>query len=147
VGYICAPPQIMEWLLIYQTVSQLSGTSVSERVVYQLLSQGGYRHHCAQLRSKLDECRQTVIEALTALGCTVEHEPGAGMYVWAALPHKLDALSLADELLKQGHLLAPGGLFSSTGASSKMRFNISRTLDSPALPALGHLIERRTHGA
>jgi DNA-binding transcriptional MocR family regulator len=148
VGYVCANPQFLEWLQVYRTVSEISATSVSERVVYQLLSQGGYRHHCTQLRGRLDECRQPVVDALAALGCTVEAETNAGMYVWATLPHDLDAMSVADELLKQGHLLAPGDLFSlSKRARSQMRFNVSRTLDSPALPALARAIEARKGGA
>lgn len=141
VGYVCANSKILEWLQVYRTVSEISATSVSERVVYQLLSQGGYRHHCTQLRSRLDECRQPVVEALSSLGCSVEQGANAGMYVWATLPRELDAMSVADELLKQGHLLAPGNLFSSTKLGrSTMRFNISRTLDSPALPALARAI-------
>lgn len=144
VGYVCANPQVLEWLQVYRTVSEISATSVNERVVYQLLSQGGYRHHCAQLRGRLDECRQPVVEALAALGCSVEQETNAGMYVWATLPHELDAMPVANELLRQGHLLAPGALFSlSQRAMSQMRFNVSRTLDSPALPALERAI--KTH--
>jgi len=92
--------------------------------------------------------RTPVVDALAALGCTVEAETNAGMYVWATLPHDLDAMSVADELLKQGHLLAPGDLFSlSKRARSQMRFNVSRTLDSPALPALARAIEARKGGA
>ncbi|NVD71003.1 PLP-dependent aminotransferase family protein [Duganella sp. BJB1802] len=144
VGYLCAAPKFIEWLMVYRTVSEIAGTSVSERIVYQLLSQGSYRHHCAQLRGRLDEYRQPVIEALRGLGCGVEREPHAGMYVWASLPYGLNAVSLSDELFKQGHLLAPGDLFSSAPtAASNMRFNVSRTLDTPALPALRRLIEER----
>lgn len=148
VGYVCASPEILEWLQIYRTVSEIAATSVSERVVYQLLSQGGYRHHCTQLRSRLDECRQPAIEALGALGCRVDREPDAGMYAWATLPHDLDAVAVADDLLKQGHLLAPGRLFSDANeAHSRMRFNISRTLGSPALPALARAIAAHTGAA
>lgn len=60
------------------------------------------------------------------------------------LSHDLDAMPVADELLKQGHLLAPGDLFSGAKrARSKMRFNVSRTLYSPALPALARALETR----
>ncbi|PKB13807.1 DNA-binding transcriptional regulator, MocR family, contains an aminotransferase domain [Janthinobacterium sp. OK676] len=144
VGYMCANAKILDWLQVYRTVSEIAAQSVGERVIYQLLSQGSYRHHCAQLRSRLDECRQPVIESLGALGCTVDLDTSVGMYVWATLPHDLDAMPVADELLKQGHLLAPGVLFSpERHAASKMRFNVSRTLASPALPALERLIKAR----
>lgn len=56
-GYVCANPKFLEWLQVYRAVSEIAATPVSERVIYRLLSQGGYRHHCAQLRGRLDECR------------------------------------------------------------------------------------------
>lgn len=65
------------------------------------------------------------------------------MYVWATLREGLTALSVADEVFKQGHLLAPGNLFSCL-ATLKIRFNISRTLNSPVLPALQYVIKMRT---
>lgn len=142
-GFVSANQKLMDWLTIYRTVSEISGTSVNERVLYQLLSQGGYRHHCTQVRTRLDACRQPVIQQLLDLGCEVEHPPSEGMYVWATLPGAVASLTLADELLKKGHLVAPGPLFSSTARHrSKMRFNISRTLDSPVLPDLAQLLRR-----
>lgn len=147
IGYICASQKIMEWLLVYRTVSEISGSAINERVLYQLLSNGSYRHHCTQLRNRLDECRQAAIEQLTGIGCSVEQPPAEGMYVWAGLPDDMAALPLADALLKEGHLVAPGPLFSSSPAHhSKMRFNISRTMNSPVLAGLARLITARRCG-
>jgi hypothetical protein len=51
---------------------------------------------------------------------------------------------LADELLKQWHLLAPGDLLSSSlHARLTMRFNVSRTQDCPTLPALALALKAR----
>lgn len=142
-GYVSANQKIMHSLTIYRTVTEISGPSVNERVLYQLLSQGGYRHHCAQVRTRLDACRQPVIQQLADLGCDIEHPPSEGMYVWATLPGAVNSFALADELLKKGHLVAPGPLFSSSAKHrSKMRFNISRTLDSPMLPDLAQLLRQ-----
>ncbi|MGV7207873.1 PLP-dependent aminotransferase family protein [Oxalobacteraceae bacterium A2-2] len=142
VGYVCASQKVIDWLVVYRTVSQIAGTSLNERVVYQLLSQGSYRHHAAQLRARLDACRQPVIEQLGAFGCGVAHAPDAGMYVWANLPGGANATTLAARLGEEGHLMAPGELFTSNQAyRSHMRFNISRTLGSPALPALARLLK------
>ena len=144
-GYICANQQIMDWLLVYRTVCEISGSAINERVLYQLLSHGGYRHHCAQLRSRLDECRQPVIQQLTDIGCSIDHQPSEGMYLWVTLPDKMKSLALADELLKSGHLTAPGPLFSSESVNaSRMRFNISRTLGSPLIADLSRLFKART---
>ena len=140
-GFVCANPELMERLLVYKTVSHISGVSTVERLIYQLLTQGSYRHHCAQLRSRLDELRQPVMNQLNEIGCTFEYTPNAGMYVWATLPGNADAESIAETMYQQGHLMAPGVLFSAVESNrSKMRFNISRTLDSPAIPALARLL-------
>jgi len=139
-GYVCANPKIMEWLLVYRSVTQISSCSFGERAVYQLLSQGSYRHHCAQLRSRLDACRQPVVDQLQAIGCTIDDVPDAGMYVWATLPETALAHKIAETMYHQGHLMAPGDLFASD-RQQKMRFNISRTLDSPALPVLAKLLK------
>lgn len=141
VGYVCAKQKVLDWLIVYRTVSEIAGTSLNERVVYQLLSQGSFRHHCTQLRARLDECRRPVIEQLQALGCTVGAPPDAGMYVWATLPGGADATALARRMADEGHLMAPGEFFCSAPEHrSAMRFNIGRTLGSPALPALGRLL-------
>lgn len=141
-GYVCARPDIMERLLVYRTVSHISGLQSIDKAIYQLLSQGSYRHHCAQLRSRLDALRQPVMAQLADIGCTFDHTPEAGMYVWAKLPGEANAARLAETLYQQGHLMAPGRLFSSDeGDHDRMRFNISRTLDSPALPALAKLLK------
>ena len=142
VGFVCANPDIMERLLVYKTVSQISNSPVIEKNIYQILSQGSYRHHCTQLRNRLDELRQPVINQLETIGCSVEHTPDAGMYVWARLPGGADAEIIAETMYQQGHLMAPGMLFAGIDANhDKMRFNIGRTLDSPALPALARLLK------
>lgn len=142
VGYVCAKQEVLDWMVVYRTVSQIAGTSLNERVVYQLLSQGTYRHHATQLRARLDECRQPVIEKLAALGCGVAQPPDAGMYVWASLPGGANAATVAARLAEDGHLMAPGEFFTSNEAyRSHMRFNIGRTLGSPALPALARMLK------
>ena len=141
-GFLCAEPAFLERLLVCKAVSQLSGPPMTDKVVYQILSQGSYRHHCAQLRSRLDDLRLPVMTQLQNIGCTFDHFSEVGMYLWASLPGKADAKKISETMYKQGHLMAPGSLFSSDPAHRhKMRFNISRTLDSPALPALAKLLK------
>lgn len=143
VGFICGPGDIMEWLLVYRSVAGIAAPQLGERVVYQFLAEGTYRHHCMQLRMRLDQCRQAVADKLIGLGCSFDHVPDAGMYLWATLPDELDAGGMADTLHEQGHQFAPGNLFLSMDNhqfNRKMRFNIARTLGSPALTAFEALL-------
>lgn len=141
VGYIVANAERLEWILAHKIASSIAGASLSERVVYRLLSQGGYRHHCTQLRSRLDELRLPLIEQLRGHGFEIAHIPVGGMYVCAHLPDREDATSVAERMLEQGHLMAPGMLFSSDARwKSVMRFNVGNSYNSPALPALIKLL-------
>jgi DNA-binding transcriptional MocR family regulator len=144
VGYLAASPERIEWILAHKIAANIANSSLSERVVYRLLSQGGYRHHCAQLRSRLDELRLPLVEQLVKHGFDIDYVPSGGMYVCARLPGKADATDVATRMLEQGHLMAPGGMFSHTEQwKTSMRFNVGHSLDSPALPALVKLLGRR----
>lgn len=141
VGYLAASADRIEWIMAHKIASHIAGSSLTERTVYRLLSQGGYRHHCAQLRSRLDELRLPLVNQLRACGLEVARAPQAGMYVWARLPGKANAAAIANRLLEQGHLLAPEQLFSRrSNSQSHMRFNVGHSLDSPALFALAELL-------
>lgn len=121
----------------------MANSSLSERAVYRLLSQGGYRHHCAQLRNRLDDCRQPLVEQLLGLGFGIDKIPTSGMYVCAQLPGQADGADVATLMLEQGHLMAPGMLFSDKEQwRTSMRFNVGHSLNTPALPALMKIIGR-----
>lgn len=141
-GFLAASPDRMEWLTTYRIVGGIAGTNLSERVVYRLLSQGSYRHHCDQLRARLDERRPLAIERLRRSGMRIDHVPDAGMFLWASLAGpNLDAAQVAERMLEQGHLLTPGPLFSTLPRyRSFLRLNIAELVDSPMLPALEQLI-------
>lgn len=144
VGYIAASTERVEWILAHKIASNIAGASLSERVVYRLLSQGGYRHHCAQLRNRLDELRLPLVEQLRGHGFEIAHVPVGGMYVCASLPGDVDAAQVAERMLEQGHLMAPGMLFSSEKTwKSILRFNIGNSFNSPALPVLNKLMGRK----
>nr|WP_315396507.1 PLP-dependent aminotransferase family protein [uncultured Duganella sp.] len=136
VGYVAASPRQMEWLTVYRIVSGIAGSALPQRLVYQLLSQGGYRHHCAQLRARLDQHRQTTVEQLRQIGCVIDHIPEAGMFLWGRLPGGVNATRVAEAMYQAGHVAAPGQMFGSERYYSHMRFNIATTRDSPGLPLL-----------
>lgn len=144
VGYLVASAERIQWVVGHKIASNIAGSNLSERVIYRLLSQGGYRHHCTQLRNRLDELRLPLVAQLQGLGFEVERVPTGGMYVCARLPGGADAAEVAERMLEQGHLMAPGLLFSySEDWKTSMRFNVGHSLNSPAFPALIKLLGRK----
>jgi DNA-binding transcriptional MocR family regulator len=143
-GFLVANQQRIDWLLTYRAISQLAINSWPERVVYRLLSEGNYRHHCKKLRQRLSEARSPLIQQLRSMGLQIDNEPDVGLYVWADLGSNIDAQSVAERMLEQGHLIAPGVVFSPEPMhKSFVRFNIGHSHESPALPALAKLLGRR----
>ncbi|WP_156481292.1 PLP-dependent aminotransferase family protein [Herbaspirillum rubrisubalbicans] len=146
VGFIAGNPQQIEWLLLYKLVSRASNGSLAERMIYRLLSEGGYRRHCEQLRARLDQARPRLMAALEALGIVLQHRPDAGLYLWGRLPGDLNAMEVAERMLANGYLTAPGPVFSSgEAARSHMRFNVASS-DDDALRALSSVLERSASG-
>lgn len=141
VGYLAASPERIEWMATYRALNCISTSHLAERTVYRLLSQGNYRHHCEQLRTRLADLRPQAADALRSLGLRIDHEPDAGFYLWADLGDDVNAFAVAQRMLEQGHLMAPGRLFSGTHLSH-MRFNVAAMGDGGMLRALGRLLGR-----
>lgn len=142
VGYIAADAERIAWLSRYKSVSRASNGSLSERIVYRLLSEGAYRHHCEQLRARLDAARPALRRTLDALGIAVTPCPEQGMYLWGRLPGPApDATRVAATLLARGHLCAPGAMFShQRHAAAFMRFNVGWADDAAAWGAFAEAL-------
>lgn len=143
-GFIAASVSQVEWLLKWRTATTISSSNLTERMAYGILSQGGYRQHCEQLRARLDERRQALEGRLAVLG--IERmgalTPTSGMFVWADLGRDRDAQVIAARLAEQGHFFAPGRLFSIDGDDrSRMRFNVATRADHPAWEALASALD------
>jgi DNA-binding transcriptional MocR family regulator len=144
VGFIAASPEHVERILLFKAAGLISNSTLGERVVYQFLSQGKYRHHCESLRSRLLEIREETKAMLTAAGCSFPTPTCAGMYLWASLGDRINASAIARAMRDQDFLMAPGYLFGGAeNTRSSMRFNIPATHNSPALAALGALLQSK----
>ena len=143
VGYLIANMEQIEWFILHRSFSCMANNSLAERTVYRILSEGNYRHHCEQLRTRLNHLRPMAVQELKALDIQIEQEPDSGFYLWANLGEDLNAFDVAQRMLEQNHLTAPGNLFSlDEQYRSYMRFNITTCLENGFLAALGKLLGR-----
>lgn len=142
-GFLTASAERIDWLITYRMVQSVSGSALSERILYKALSGGEYRRHCEQLRNRLAEARPAVVEELRRWGLTVETVPEAGMFLWASLGEDLDSLDVAERMLEEGHLIAPAQAFlQGHMTSAHVRINIAEAFESSMLPTLGKLLGR-----
>ena len=137
VGYMAAPPDLLEDFAQLKMISGLTSSEFSERLAYGALVDGRWRKHLRGLRERLAQSHQRVGHALEGLGFELFCEPKAGMFVWARHPDIQNATELAYQAAEQDILLGPGHLFDpELQPSPWFRFNVAFTDDPRVLSFL-----------
>ncbi|MDF0605704.1 PLP-dependent aminotransferase family protein [Neisseriaceae bacterium TC5R-5] len=126
VGYLCCALDILEKITHYKMISGLSSAELNERLVLELISEGGYRHQLEKLRIRLAEAQAFCQRQFLTLGWQLFAQPSNGMFLLARPPQALDTVQLTELAQKQQILLAPGHLFSADLKTSNwLRFNVA----------------------
>ena len=137
VGYMAAPPDLLEDFAQLKMISGLTSSEFSERLAYGALVDGRWRKHLRGLRERLAQAHQRVGHALESLGFDLFCEPKAGMFLWARHPEIQNATELAYQAAEQDILLGPGHLFDpELQPSPWFRFNVAFTDDPRVLSFL-----------
>jgi DNA-binding transcriptional MocR family regulator len=127
VGFLAAPPDLVERLLDTKLLSTLTTPALLEKAVAWCLQQGLIRRHTQNVLQRLDGARQRSVQLAQAHGFGFAAPP-AGLFGW--LETGVDSEALSQRMLDAGYLLAPGALFhANLAASSLMRINFSTTQD------------------
>jgi DNA-binding transcriptional MocR family regulator len=121
VGYLAAPQFLVERLLDTKLMGSLTTPALFEKALAWCIDQGQLRRHAERIRLKLNRARSRAVELALASGCQFVAPP-AGLFGW--LDTGVDTDTLAQRMLDQGYLLAPGALFhASRTPSTLMRIN------------------------
>jgi DNA-binding transcriptional MocR family regulator len=128
VGFMAAPPDLLEDFAQLKMISGLTSSEFSERLAYGALLDGRWRKHLRGLRERLAQAHQRVAQQLEDLGFELFNQPRAGMFLWARHPDINNATELAYKAAEQDILLGPGHLFSTDlQPSAWVRFNVAFT--------------------
>ena len=127
IGYLAAPPDLVERLLDTKLLATLTTPALLEKALALCIDQGQLRRHAERIRTRLDLARARSVKLALAHGCAFAAEP-AGLFGWVETGVDTDALS--QRMLDEGYLLAPGALFhASRQPSTLMRINFATTQD------------------
>ena len=86
------------------------------------------RRHAERIRTRLDLARARSVKLAQAHGCRFAAPP-AGLFGW--VDTGVDTEALAQRMLDEGYLLAPGSLFHATRQpSTLMRINFATTQEA-----------------
>jgi len=142
VGFLAAAPALAERLIDGKLLSSLSTPGPLEEGVALCLEQGLMRRHAERVVALLDAARGRAVRLAEDAGCRFVTPP-AGLFGWVDVG--VDTEALAQLLLDEGWLLAPGALFHAVRRpTTLMRINFATTQD----PAFWQALRRTSrHGA
>ena len=133
VGYLAADEATVAKLADLKLLTTLNSSSLSERVVHEVLESGRYAQHMQHLQQRLHDARAVTLKQLRRLGLEVPRVPEAGMFIWARMPDGRDVASLVTRAAHAGIILGPGSVFRPHQEPSPfLRFNVAYC-DQPRL--------------
>ncbi len=112
-GWIVAAPGIIEKLLIAKQATDLHSNFLSQRIIYQYLSDNDIEDHIA----KIIEIYRLQKDHMTRM---MKHyfpeeitftNPEGGMFIWVTLPSYLSSQQLLDLAAKEKLVFVPGSVF------------------------------------
>lgn len=142
VGFLAAAPALAERLVDSKLVASLGTPGPLERAVALCLEQGSLRRHAERVSTQLAAARARTVKLAREAGFEFSTPP-AGLFGW--LQVGADTEALAQTLLDQGWLTAPGALFHATRRpTTLMRVNFATSQDVRFWRALRQAATQRT---
>jgi DNA-binding transcriptional MocR family regulator len=130
VGFVAAAPALADKLIDTKLLSTLSTAAPLEQAVAWCLEQGALRRHAERVTALLDAARTRSVYLATQAGCRFVTPP-QGLFGWVDVGKGMDTESLAQTLLDEGWLIAPGTLFHATPRpTTLMRINFATAQDA-----------------
>ena len=128
VGFVAAAPALADRLIDTKLLASLTTPGPLEEAVGLCLSQGLLRRHAERVVARLDAARTRTVRLGQAAGCHFVTPP-AGLFGWVDVG--TDTEALAQHMLDEGWLIAPGTLFHATPRpTSLMRVNFATAQDA-----------------
>ncbi|MEK8086112.1 PLP-dependent aminotransferase family protein [Aquabacterium sp. A3] len=134
VGYIAAPPSLVDRFTNTKLLSTLTTPPVLEQALAHCMEQGQLRRHCERVVSQLDAARARCMQLARHAGCQFITPP-QGLFGWVDVG--VDTERLTHPMLDAGWLIAPGTLFlAQRQPSTLMRINMATSQDAAFWKAL-----------
>lgn len=112
-GWIVAPDDIYEKLLIAKQASDLHTNQFAQCVLIEYLAMGGFDEHILKIKDVYGKQRKAMIASIKKhfpkeIDFT---QPDGGMFLWATLPDNISSMKLFDIAIKKKVAFVPGHPF------------------------------------
>ncbi|MHC4120638.1 MAG: aminotransferase-like domain-containing protein [Planctomycetota bacterium] len=129
-GWICAPAEIMEKIIVAKQASDLHSNYLSQRIVHRYLSDNDIDEHIVRIREVYRNQRNSMISSIETYFPeeVVFTRPEGGMFLWVTLPDGVSALRLFDLAGGEDVAFVPGSAFYvDDGGKNTLRLNFSNS--------------------
>jgi 2-aminoadipate transaminase len=131
-GWVVAPPDVMEQLVIAKQASDLHSNYLSQRIAYEYLRQNTIDVHIRKIQEAYRHQSEVMIQAIQdtfpeTVGYT---RPGGGMFIWVTLPDGCSSMDVFEHALRENVAVLPGTPFYvDGGGTNTLRLNFSNAPD------------------
>lgn len=141
-GWIVAPKDAMEQIVIAKQASDLHSNYLCQRIAYEYLThtnldphiqkiQASYKKRCMLMQDLIRE------QFPPSVRCT---RPDGGMFVWVTLPDGISSMDVFNAAIKEHVAVLPGTpFFIDGGGDNTLRINFSNSSEEKILDGMGRL--------
>jgi 2-aminoadipate transaminase len=130
IGWIVAPDEIVDKLLIAKQASDLHTCHFTQYIIYQYLQKNDIQSHIKKVAKKYGEQCQSMLESIEKYfpSNVTSTKPEGGMFLWVTLPSQISAMDLFDLAVKEKVVFVPGNPFYiNNNGENTFRLNFSCT--------------------
>lgn len=134
-GWLVAPPDLMEKLLVAKQASDLHTNYLAQRILHQYLTDNDLDLHVDKITKAYGSQKAAMIESIGEYfpENVRSTDPEGGMFLWVTLPENASALDLFNRAISRKVAFVPGKPFYiDTKDSNTLRLNFS-CMDIPTI--------------
>jgi 2-aminoadipate transaminase len=128
IGWIVAPKNITDKLIIAKQASDLHTSHFTQSIIYQYLRDNDFEKHISMIRDVYGKQCQAMLRSIKKyFPSSVSYtKPEGGMFLWAELPQDTTSLDLFNLAIKDKVIFVPGDPFYTTKIRTRtFRLNFS----------------------
>jgi 2-aminoadipate transaminase len=141
-GWVVAPPAIMEQLVIAKQASDLHSNYLSQRIAYEYLTLNDIDSHIKKIREAYRHQRDVMVRLLREeFPKTVSYtHPLGGMFIWVTLPEGCSSMAVFEQALEENVAVLPGmPFYIDGGGDDTMRLNFSNSTPENIVEGMSRL--------
>jgi len=141
-GWVVAPREIMESIVIAKQASDLHSNYLSQRIAYEYLTRQDIDDHIRKIRTAYKNQRDCMIQAITEEfpESVTYTKPQGGMFIWITLPEGCSSMVVFKKALEKNVAVLPGSPFYiDGGGTNTLRLNFSNSTEQKIITGIGRL--------